>query len=108
MIWLASWDYAVPLSYSGAPVATTTIGYYTFNLWTGSEAGSGYQTLSFVATQNPTESFSGDLKPFFDYLVDNGYVDGSQYLTSVGAGTEAFDGTDCVLSSTYSCAVYGY
>jgi xyloglucan-specific endo-beta-1,4-glucanase len=45
------------------------------------------QTFSFVAA-SPIQSFSGDLNAFLSYLTSNGYLDSSQYLVSIGAGTE--------------------
>lgn len=50
--------------------------------------------------------FSGDMKDFFDYLISSQSFDGSQYLVSAGAGTEAFTGSDAVFTTTaYSLTV---
>jgi xyloglucan-specific endo-beta-1,4-glucanase len=38
-------------------------------------------------------SFSGDILNFFKYLESNEGFSSSQYLKSIGAGTEAFTGT---------------
>ena len=60
---------------------------------------------SFVANSEIT-SFSGDIKAFFTYLIDDEGLSSSQYLTSVGAGTEAFTGSDAVFTvSAYSMVI---
>ncbi|KAK4553248.1 hypothetical protein LTR86_009778 [Recurvomyces mirabilis] len=93
MVWLAALGGAGPIASSyGAdgkpvPVSQMTAGGVTFNLYAGSN-GVQKQTYSFVATA-PTQSWSGDLNVFLTYLVKNQNFDASQYLVSIGAGTEA-------------------
>jgi len=73
---------------AGNPVsiATPTVAGYDFSLYKGSN---GAQTVySFVGSSNIT-SFSGDVRDFFTYLISSESFDSSQYLVSVGAGTEA-------------------
>lgn len=42
--------------------------------------------------ESEATSFSGDLIDFFKYLESNEGFSSSQYLVSIGAGTEAFTG----------------
>lgn len=60
---------------------------------------------SFVASSE-VNNFNGDLKEFFDYLVQKQSFSESQYLISAGAGTEAFTGTGVTFTtSAFSLAV---
>ncbi|KAK4891026.1 hypothetical protein LTR27_010357 [Elasticomyces elasticus] len=110
MIWLGRLGTAGPIasSYdaSGNPVAvaSTTVAGHTFDLYKGTN-GVQTATYSFVATENIT-SFSGDVNEFLTYLVDSQSFDRSQYLVSIGAGTEAFTGSNAVFAtSSYSIAI---
>lgn len=87
MIWLAALGGAGPISSTGSTVATPTIGDNEFELYSG--ANGDTTVYSFVATSEITE-FSGDLMDFFNYLIDNEGLSSSQYITSIGAGTEPF------------------
>lgn len=80
-------------SSSGAatPIATPTIDGHTWNLYKGPNGDT--TVFSFVAPSEIT-SFSGDIKAFFTYLIDNEGFSSSQYLTSVGAGTGTFTKDD--------------
>lgn len=61
--------------------------------------------FSFVAASEVT-SFSGDIKAFFTYLISNEGLSSSQYLTSVGSGTEAFTGSNAKLTvSAFSISI---
>ncbi|TKA28344.1 hypothetical protein B0A50_03811 [Salinomyces thailandicus] len=95
MVWLAALGSAGPISatYSASgdaeSIATPTVAGYSWSLYKGSN---GAQTVySFVPSQN-VSSFSGDVYDFFTYLIDSQSFDSSQFLVSVGAGTEAFTG----------------
>jgi xyloglucan-specific endo-beta-1,4-glucanase len=103
MIWLAALGGAGPISSTGSPVSNATIAGVSWNLYCGPN---GAMTVySFVAVSEVT-SFSGDLKLFFTYLATNYNYSTSQYLTSIGAGTEPFTGTSAVLSvSAYSVVI---
>lgn len=89
MVWLAALGGAGPISSTGSAVATPTIGGVKWNLFSGPNGAT--TVYSFVA-QSEQESFSGDLMNFFSYLESNKGFSKSQYLTSVGAGTEPFTG----------------
>ena len=103
MVWLASYGGAGPISSSGSPVATPTIAGYTWNLFEGPNGAT--TVFSFVAQSN-IQSFSGDLKDFFDYLISNESLSSSQILQSIGAGTEPFTGSDAVLTTqSYTTSV---
>lgn len=103
MIWLAALGGAGPIPSTGSPVATPTIAGNTWKLYTGPNGDT--TVFSFVAESEVT-SFSGDLMDFFDYLTENEGLSTSQYLTSIGAGTEPFTGSDAELKVTgYSTTV---
>lgn len=68
------------------PVGTTTIAGNSFDLYKGPNGDT--TVYSFVASHEIT-SYTGDVKDFFSYLIDNEGFPSNQYLTSVGAGTEA-------------------
>jgi xyloglucan-specific endo-beta-1,4-glucanase len=81
-----------------------TIASHTFNLYKGPNGDT--TVYSFLPTSGEITSFSGNLMEFFTYLIDNEGLSSSQYLTSVGAGTEATEGTNAVFTvSSYSATV---
>jgi xyloglucan-specific endo-beta-1,4-glucanase len=104
MVWLGALGGAGPISSTGSPIATPTIGSTTFNLFKGPN---GQMTVySFVATSKMDTNYSGDLKAFFTYLIANQGLSANEYLLSIGAGTEPFTGSNAVLTvSSYSAAV---
>lgn len=86
------------------PVASgVQIAGHTWDLYKGPN---GQMTvLSFVAPSN-VQDFSGDLMDFFDFLVEDQGFDTSQYLKSAGAGSEPFEGTNAVFTtSAYSISI---
>ena len=54
---------------------------------------------SFVA-ESTVNSFSGDIINFTKYLNSNQGLSTSQYLQSIGAGTEPFTGSNAVFKTT--------
>lgn len=103
MIWLAALGGAGPISSTGSAVSTTTIGGVSFSLYSGDNGST--TVYSFVAESEAT-SFSGDLMDFFTYLESNEGFSTSQYLLSIGAGTEPFTGSDAVFTtSAYSVSI---
>lgn len=103
MVWLAALGGAGPISSTGSPVATVTINGVSFKLYSGPNGST--TVYSFVAVTETT-NFSGDMKLFFDYLVENESFSTSQYITTIEAGTEPFTGTDAVLTvSAYSVSI---
>ncbi|KAI8634278.1 family 12 glycosyl hydrolase [Xylariaceae sp. FL1651] len=103
MVWLAALGGAGPISSSGSPIATPTIAGVSWKLYDGYNGA--MHVYSFVASSQVT-NFSGDLKAFLTYLNTNRGMPTSQYLTSLGAGTEPFTGSNAVLTTTaYSVAV---
>jgi hypothetical protein len=103
MIWLAALGGAGPISSTGSPVSTPTIGGYSWKLYSGPNGDT--TVYSFVAASEIT-SFSADLKLFLTYLATNYGYSTSQYVTSIGAGTEPFTGSNAVLSvSAYSVVI---
>jgi len=105
MIWLAAYS-AGPLSATygsngkPTPVSSFTYDSVKYNLY---KDNIGWTVLSFVPTSN-VQSFSGDLKPFFTFLITNDYIASTQYLVTHQAGTEPTSGTG-KLTSTYSAVV---
>jgi xyloglucan-specific endo-beta-1,4-glucanase len=89
MVWLAALGGAGPISSTGSAVATVTIDGVSFKLYSGKNGST--TVFSFVATSEAT-SFSGDILNFFKYLEEYQGLSSSQYLLSIGAGTEAFTG----------------
>jgi len=103
MIWLAAIGGAGPISSTGSTVATPTIDGVSWKLYSGPNGDT--TVYSFVAASETT-SFSGDLKAFFTYLESSFSFPSSQYLLSIGAGSETFTGTSAVFTtSAYSCVV---
>ncbi|KAI0479476.1 family 12 glycosyl hydrolase [Xylariaceae sp. FL0804] len=103
MIWLAALGGAGPISSTGSPVATPTLAGASWDLYAGYNGD--VEVFSFVAAAEQT-AFSGDLMDFLDYLTANEGLSTSQYLLSLGAGTEPFTGSDAVLTTTaYSVSV---
>lgn len=104
MVWLGALGGAGPISTSGSPIATPTIGSTAFNLYSGPN---GAMTVySFVAQSKSVTSYTGDLYAFFTYLEQHYGVSSSLYLQSIGAGTEPFTGSNAVLTtSAYSVTV---
>lgn len=93
MIWLAALGGAGPISSTygsdgdATPVATTTIAGTSWSLYKGPNGDT--TVFSFVAASEVTD-FSGDIKDFFNYLTTNEGLSTSQFLLSIGAGTEPF------------------
>ena len=105
MIWLAALGGAGPISSTGSPVATPTIGSTTIKLYKGPNGST--TVFSFVAESEQTD-YTGDLMEFFNYLVAHEGVSSTQYLQSIGAGTEPFTGSNAELTVTaYSTTVEG-
>ncbi|KAI0533509.1 family 12 glycosyl hydrolase [Xylaria digitata] len=103
MVWLAALGGAGPISSTGSPVATPTIAGVSWKLYDGWNGN--MHVFSFVASSQVT-NFSGDLKAFLSYLTSNQGMSTSQYVTSIGAGTEPFVGSNAVLTTTgYSISV---
>ncbi|KAK5134483.1 hypothetical protein LTR08_006400 [Meristemomyces frigidus] len=109
MIWLAALGGAGPISSTygadGKPtaIATVTIAGTKWSLYKGPNGST--TVYSFVASSEVAK-FSGDVKAFFTYLVSSQGLSSSQYLTSVGAGTEPFTGSNAEFKvSAYSMAV---
>ncbi|KAF6839521.1 glycosyl hydrolase family 12 [Colletotrichum musicola] len=103
MIWLGSLGGAGPISSTGSVIATPNVGGRTWNLYKGEH--SQMTVFSFVAPSN-VGSFSGDLKAFVNYLVNNQGLPSSQILQSIGAGTEPFVGSNAKFTTTaYSASL---
>ncbi|KAJ5629932.1 hypothetical protein N7528_003589 [Penicillium herquei] len=103
MVWLAALGGAGPISSTGSSVGSTTVGGVEFSLYSGPNGDT--TVYSFVASETTTD-FSGDLKEFFTYLIDNEGLSSSLYLVDVQAGTEPFTGSDTTLTtSAYTVTV---
>ncbi|KAI0835140.1 glycoside hydrolase family 12 protein [Hypoxylon sp. FL0890] len=95
MIWLAALGGAGPISSTGSPIATPTINGVTWKLYSGYNGA--MHVFSFVAPSS-VQSFKGDLVSFFTYLESSQGMPSSQYLQSIGAGTEPFTGSNAVFT----------
>lgn len=89
MIWLAAIGGAGPISSTGSPISTPTISGVSWKLYKGPNGST--TVYSFVAASEVT-SFSGDILLFLNYLKTSDSFPTSQYLLSLGAGTEPFTG----------------
>ncbi|KAH7039879.1 xyloglucan-specific endo-beta-1,4-glucanase A [Microdochium trichocladiopsis] len=104
MIWLAALGGAGPISSTGSPIATPTIAGIRWNLFKGPNGS--MTVFSFVAASGQQPNFSGDLNGFVRYLTSSQGLPASQYLNSLGAGTEPFVGSNAVFRTTaYRAAV---
>ena len=103
MIWLGAYGGAGPLSYTGSPIATTTIGGTSYKVYYGDNGAN--KVYSFVASST-VQNYNGDLNDFFKYLTSKQGVPTNYYITSLQAGTEPFTGSNVVLTtSEYSISV---
>ncbi|KAF2757116.1 endoglucanase A precursor [Pseudovirgaria hyperparasitica] len=103
MIWLNALGGAGPISSTGTNIATPSVAGKSWKLYYG--LNGSMKVYSFVASSAIT-SFSGDLMDFIKYLESSQGLPSSQYLQSIGAGTEPFTGSNGVLSTTaYSVVV---
>jgi xyloglucan-specific endo-beta-1,4-glucanase len=110
MVWLTSVNSKpISASYDAAgqaipSVTNINLEGYTWNLYSGSNGFN--QVYSFLPTSVSTiESFSGDVYPFFSYLINDNSFGSSQYLTTVQAGTEVTYGSGTFTTSAYSAAI---
>ena len=65
------------------PIASPTIAGTSWKLYKGPNGSTA--VFSFLADSEVTD-FSGDLMEFFNYLISDEGLSGSQYLVSAGAG----------------------
>ncbi|KAK3395153.1 glycoside hydrolase family 12 protein [Podospora didyma] len=87
MIWLARLGDIYPI---GSSTGTVTVAGRTWDLWVGMNGS--MKVYSFIATST-VNSFSADVKQFFNYLQSNqGYPASSQNLIVFQVGTETFTG----------------
>jgi xyloglucan-specific endo-beta-1,4-glucanase len=94
MIWLATLGGAFPMSYTNEAIATLTIAGTSFHLYKGAHGGHGASAIFTFVADSELSSYSGNLLDFFYYLVDNEGVSSSLHLQSIGAGMEAFTGSN--------------
>jgi xyloglucan-specific endo-beta-1,4-glucanase len=103
MIWLAALGGAGPISATGSAIATVTIDGVSWKLFKG--LNGAMTVFSFVASSEVTK-FSGDIKSFFTYLTNSQGFPASQFLLSLGAGSEPFTGSNAVFTTTaYSTVI---
>ncbi|KAL2869526.1 putative xyloglucan-specific endo-beta-1,4-glucanase A [Aspergillus lucknowensis] len=103
MIWVAATGGAGPISSTGSAVATVDIAGTTWKLFTG--PNTSWTVFSFVAETEQT-NFDGDLMEFFHYLIDNQGYPATQYIDTIAAGTEPFEGSNVQLTtSEYTISV---
>ncbi|KAF4321168.1 hypothetical protein BBO99_00004150 [Phytophthora kernoviae] len=107
MVWLAALGGAWPLTTTGKPIKSVTLGGVAFDLYQGwnNNTFSNTKVYSYVAKKTTT-SFNADLKKFFDALPADNTIAPTQYLTHVQSGAEPFIGKNAKLTvSKYSAAV---
>ncbi|KAL2190527.1 glycoside hydrolase family 12 protein [Thermothelomyces heterothallicus CBS 203.75] len=101
MIWLARFGDVYPI---GSSQGHVNVAGQDWELWTGFNGN--MRVYSFVAP-SPRNSFSANVKDFFNYLQSNqGFPASSQYLLIFQAGTEPFTGGETTLTvNNYSAKV---
>ena len=81
MIWMAQLGGVYPISATGSPIATVNLAGQSWKLYYG--LNGNMKVYSFVYANGVLNSFNGDVKVFWNYLVSSwGYPASSQYLTS--------------------------
>jgi glycosyl hydrolase family 12/cellulose binding protein with CBM1 domain len=92
-VWLAAYGGLLP---TGNLVASPTINGVVYDVYSG--FSNGMRTLIFVAstTQQP---FSGNLRQFLQWALDNTNAEDSWCIFSVQAGTEAYKGTQATFTA---------
>ena len=104
MVWLGALGGADPISSTGSPASTPTIGGLTWDMYSGPTGAT--TVYSFVATSKDVTSYTGDLMAVFTYVEANFGVSSDLYLQSIGAGTEPFTGNGGVfVVEAYSVGV---
>ncbi|CAE6446301.1 unnamed protein product [Rhizoctonia solani] len=98
MIWLSN-RRAGP---AGSQVATANIGGQNWAVFKGRVQT--WDVYSFVASSELT-NYNADLKPFFTYLSSSHGVSLSQYLVALQAGTEPFQKSGTLTTTSYTAAV---
>jgi xyloglucan-specific endo-beta-1,4-glucanase len=100
MIWLASVGGVAPAG-TKQSAAPEVISGYAWNVYYGPGSTGSWD---YIAFQSPTnlESVDLDLREFTDYCVRKGWLSGREYLTSVEAGAEVWDGQDQLDSTEFS------
>ena len=93
MIWLAHFGPLQPIGSAETAVDAQIAGQGTWKLWQGTNTQTGTKVFSFLAPAT-VNSYDGDLKAFFDYLVQNQGVDAGLLVTSMQAGTEIASGSN--------------
>jgi len=102
MIWLSARGGVSP---AGHQIATANISDVSWALYSGTVGT--WAVFSFVAPDEIT-NFTSDLKHFFTYLISEQGVPSSQSLVQLQAGTEPFNGTATLMTSSYSAAIKGH
>ncbi|CAF9937486.1 MAG: hypothetical protein ALECFALPRED_007273 [Alectoria fallacina] len=98
MIWLAAYD-LTPISKTGATPHTLNA-IPGWNLFIGTNSQTGVPAYSFVARNSPMKTYSGNLMSFFDYLKSANFIDGTEYLQELHAGTEPASGTSVTFTTS--------
>ena len=92
MIWLAAYD-LTPISKTG-PTPYKLNAIPGWNLFVGTNSQTGVPAYSFVAQNSPMKTFNGNLKSFFTYLEGANFIDGTDFLQEMHAGTEPASGSN--------------
>ncbi|GAB1313556.1 Murein transglycosylase [Madurella fahalii] len=99
MIWLARYGNVYPI---GSSVGSVNIAGRTWELWVGMNGS--MRVYSFIAP-SPINSFSANVKDFFNYLQSNqGYPANSQHLIVFQMGTEPFTGGPATMTVSHFSA----
>jgi xyloglucan-specific endo-beta-1,4-glucanase len=98
MIWLSAQGGVEPV---GSPIQSSiSLAGHTWTLWSG--PNTNWNVFSFVTADGDINDFSGDVKDFFDLLVEQHGVASSMFVQSVQSGTEPFTGSADLMIASYS------
>jgi len=101
MIWLSGLGGIQPV---GQQITTgTQVAGYSWNLWSG--PNSNWHVFSFVSASGDINNFNVDLNAFFQYLIAQQGVSGSQYVQAIQTGTEPFTGSANLIINSFSVTI---
>lgn len=103
MIWLA-WGGGVE---AGGPLhaSNVTIGGNTFNVYFGT--GNADLGSVYCLSTTPLTSLTIDMYDFAEYLVSQGWLDSTYYLTSIEAGYETWHGNEGASADSFTVTIGG-
>ena len=90
---------AISATGSTPAASNVEVGGQTYNVFSGTNPANG-TCYSFMAVTPNNQNFQGDLMDFFNYLIQHQGLPADSYLHYIGAGTEAFTGTNATFTTS--------